>query len=152
MLSFSIVDLGSLQSSCQNTKCQIAALKRAPSRGTSGYPRKENHLVLGLITSAPRLHSFDLSQASSTEPDWKLRNTLKTSVLLIIFNAEHRRTSVALYSPLTHYVSSINYTLYCQKYSLINPNNWNQVFQSLPWPHMYKSKHLVMQTVSTNIY
>ncbi len=73
ILSFSIVDLGSLQSFCQNTKCQIAALKRAPSRGTSWYPRKEKHLVLGLITSAPRLHSFDLSQASSTEPDWKLR-------------------------------------------------------------------------------
>ena len=42
-------------------------------------------------------------------------------------------------------------TLYCQKYSLTHPNNWNQVFQSLPWPQVYKSKHLGMQTVSTNI-
>ena len=30
-------------------------------------------------------------------------------------------------------------------------NNWNQVFQSLPWPQVYKSKHLGMPTVSTNI-
>ena len=30
-------------------------------------------------------------------------------------------------------------TLYCQKYSLTHPNNWNQVFQSLPWPQVYKS-------------
>ena len=43
------------------------------------------------------------------------------------------------------------YTLYCQKYSLTHPNNWNQVFQSLPWPQVYKSKHLGMQTVATNI-
>ena len=43
------------------------------------------------------------------------------------------------------------YTLYCQKYSLTPSNNWNQVFQSLPWPQVYKSKHLSMQTVSTNI-
>ena len=32
--------------------------------------------------------------------------------------------------------------LYCQKYSLTHPNNWNQV---------HKSMHLGMQTVSTNI-
>ena len=31
------------------------------------------------------------------------------------------------------------------------PTNWNQVFQSLPWPLVYKGKHLGMQTVSTNI-
>ena len=43
------------------------------------------------------------------------------------------------------------HTLYCQRYSLTHPNNWNQVFQSLPWPQVYKSKHLGMQTVSTNI-
>lgn len=84
VLSFSIVDLGSLQSSCQNTKCQIAALK---SRGTSWCPRKEKHLVLGLITSAPRLQSFDPSQASSIEPDWKLERTaMLITALQIIFN------------------------------------------------------------------
>ena len=44
------------------------------------------------------------------------------------------------------------HTLYCQKYSLTHPNNWNQVFQSLPRPQVYKSKHLDMQTSSTNIY
>ena len=43
------------------------------------------------------------------------------------------------------------HTLYCQKYSLTHPNRWNKVFQSLPRPHRYKSKHLGMQTVSTNI-
>ena len=42
-------------------------------------------------------------------------------------------------------------TLYCQKYSLTHSNNWNQELQSLPWPHVYKSKHLGMQTNSTNI-
>lgn len=48
--------------------------------------------MLGLITSAPRLHSFDLSQASSAEPDWKLsRTALVFTGLLITFNAEHRR-------------------------------------------------------------
>ena len=41
--------------------------------------------------------------------------------------------------------------LYCQNYSLTHPNNWNQVFQSLLWPQVYKGKHLGMQTVSTNI-
>lgn len=97
VFSLSIVDLGNLQSSCQNTKCQIAALKGAPSWGTSWCPRKEKHLVLGLITSAPRLHSFDLSQAFSAEPDWKLRRTaLMFTALLITFNTERRR--VQLYS------------------------------------------------------
>ena len=43
------------------------------------------------------------------------------------------------------------HTLHCQKYSLTHPNNWNQVFQSLPGPQVYESKHLGMQTVSTNI-
>lgn len=99
ILSFSVVDLGSLQGSCQNTKCQIAALKRAPSRGTSWYPRKEKHLVLGLITSAPRLHSFDLSQASSTEPDWKLRTALMFTALLITFHVKQRRAKLRLYTP-----------------------------------------------------
>ena len=42
-------------------------------------------------------------------------------------------------------------TLYCQRYSLTHPNNLNQVFQSLPWPQVYESKHLGMPTVSTNI-
>ena len=42
-------------------------------------------------------------------------------------------------------------TLYRQNYSLTHPNIWNQVFQSLPWPQVYKSKYLGMQTVSTNI-
>ena len=45
---------------------------------------------------------------------------------------------------------TVKQTLYCQKYSLIHPNNWNQVFQWLPWPWVYNSKHLGMQTVSTN--
>lgn len=50
--------------------------------------------MLGLITSAPRLHSFDLSQAFSTEPDVKLRRTaLMFTALLIIFNTEHRGTA-----------------------------------------------------------
>ena len=41
---------------------------------------------------------------------------------------------------------------YCQKYSLTYPNNSIQVlFQSLPWPQVYKFKHLDMQTASTNI-
>ncbi|CAI9535493.1 unnamed protein product, partial [Staurois parvus] len=31
------------------------------------------------------------------------------------------------------------------------PNNWIQVFQSPPWPQVYKIKHLGMQTASTNI-
>ena len=43
------------------------------------------------------------------------------------------------------------HTLYWQKYSLTHPHNWNQVSQSLPWPQVYKSKHLGMQTVSTDI-
>lgn len=73
-------------------------MKRTPSRGTSRCPRKEKHLVLGLITSAPRLHSFDLSQAYSTQPDWKLmRTALIHTALLIIFNAEQGRENVAIY-------------------------------------------------------
>ena len=36
-------------------------------------------------------------------------------------------------------------------YSLTHPNNSMQVFQSLPWPQVYKFKHLGMQTASTNI-
>ena len=43
------------------------------------------------------------------------------------------------------------HTLSCQKYSLTHPSNANQVFQSLPWPRVYKSKHLGMQTVSPSI-
>lgn len=54
--------------------------------------------MLGLITSAPTLHSFDLSQASSTQPDWKLmRTALIHTALLIIFNAEQGRENVAIY-------------------------------------------------------
>ncbi|CAI9600383.1 unnamed protein product, partial [Staurois parvus] len=44
------------------------------------------------------------------------------------------------------------YTLYCQKYRDSPPNHWIQVFQSPPWPQVYKIKHLGMQTASTNIY
>jgi len=43
------------------------------------------------------------------------------------------------------------YTLYCQKYWDTLPNHWIQVFQSLPWPQVFKIKHLGMQTASTNI-
>ncbi|CAI9623398.1 unnamed protein product, partial [Staurois parvus] len=43
------------------------------------------------------------------------------------------------------------YTLYCQKYWDNPPNHWIQVFQSHPWPQVYKIKHLGMQTASTNI-
>ncbi|CAI9594857.1 unnamed protein product [Staurois parvus] len=42
-------------------------------------------------------------------------------------------------------------TLYCQKYWNAPPNQWIQVFQSPPWPQVYKMKYLGMQTVSTNI-
>ncbi|CAI9591336.1 unnamed protein product, partial [Staurois parvus] len=31
------------------------------------------------------------------------------------------------------------------------PNHWIQVFQSPPWLHVYKIKHLGMQNASTNI-
>ncbi|CAI9620409.1 unnamed protein product, partial [Staurois parvus] len=31
------------------------------------------------------------------------------------------------------------------------PNHWIQVFQSPPWPQVYKIKHLGMQTASANI-
>lgn len=43
------------------------------------------------------------------------------------------------------------YTLYCQTYLLTHPNYWMQVFQSLPWPHVYNIKHLGVQTASANI-
>lgn len=57
--------------------------------------KKREMLVLGLITSAPRLHSFDLSQASSAESYWKLRRTpLMFTAVLIIFNAEHSRATL----------------------------------------------------------
>ncbi|CAI9616066.1 unnamed protein product, partial [Staurois parvus] len=42
-------------------------------------------------------------------------------------------------------------TLYCQKYRDPPSNHWIQVFQSPPWPQVYKIKHLGMQTVSENI-
>ncbi|CAI9576291.1 unnamed protein product, partial [Staurois parvus] len=42
-------------------------------------------------------------------------------------------------------------TLFCQKYWDTPPNHWIQVFQSPPWPQVYKIKHLGMQTASTNI-
>ncbi|CAI9549891.1 unnamed protein product, partial [Staurois parvus] len=45
----------------------------------------------------------------------------------------------------------IHYTLYCPKYWASPPNHWIQVFQSPPWPQVYKIKHLGMQTASTNI-
>jgi len=48
-------------------------------------------------------------------------------------------------------VKSPGTTLYYQKYTLTHPNNSIQVFQSLPWPQVYKSKHLGIQTASTNI-
>ena len=35
--------------------------------------------------------------------------------------------------------SFLKHTLFCQKYSLTHPNDWNQVFQSRPWPQVYKS-------------
>ncbi|CAI9555616.1 unnamed protein product, partial [Staurois parvus] len=41
--------------------------------------------------------------------------------------------------------------LYCQKYWDTPPNHWIQVFQSPPWPQVYKIKHLGMQTASINI-
>ncbi|CAI9562803.1 unnamed protein product, partial [Staurois parvus] len=43
------------------------------------------------------------------------------------------------------------YTLYCQKYWDTPPNHWIQVFQSPPWPQVYKIKHLGMQSASINI-
>ncbi|CAI9534447.1 unnamed protein product, partial [Staurois parvus] len=43
------------------------------------------------------------------------------------------------------------HTLYCQKYWDTPPNHWIQVFQSPPWPQVYKIKYLGMQTASTNI-
>ncbi|CAI9623406.1 unnamed protein product, partial [Staurois parvus] len=43
------------------------------------------------------------------------------------------------------------HTLCCQKYWDTPPNHWIQVFQSHPWPQVYKTKHLGMQTASTNI-
>ncbi|CAI9538136.1 unnamed protein product [Staurois parvus] len=43
------------------------------------------------------------------------------------------------------------YTLYCQKHWDTPPNPWIQVFQSPPWPQVYKIKHLGMQIASTNI-
>ncbi|CAI9574130.1 unnamed protein product, partial [Staurois parvus] len=42
-------------------------------------------------------------------------------------------------------------TLCYQKYWDAPPNHWIQVFQSPPWPQVYKIKHLGMQTASTNI-
>ncbi|CAI9614210.1 unnamed protein product, partial [Staurois parvus] len=44
------------------------------------------------------------------------------------------------------------YTLYCQKYWGTPPNHWIQVFQSPPWPQVYKIKHLGMHNASTDIY
>lgn len=43
------------------------------------------------------------------------------------------------------------YTLYCQKYSLTHTSHWIQLFQSSPWPQVYKIKYQCMQTASTNI-
>ncbi|CAI9598614.1 unnamed protein product, partial [Staurois parvus] len=43
----------------------------------------------------------------------------------------------------THYIAKV--------LAILNPNNWIQVFQSPPWPQVYKIKHLGMQTASTNI-
>ncbi|CAI9619668.1 unnamed protein product [Staurois parvus] len=43
----------------------------------------------------------------------------------------------------------IKQKLYCQKYWDSPPNHWIQVFQSPPWPQVYKIKHLGMQTAST---
>ncbi|CAI9603113.1 unnamed protein product, partial [Staurois parvus] len=43
------------------------------------------------------------------------------------------------------------HTLYYQKYWDTPPNNWIQVFQSPPWPQVYKIRHLGIQTASTNI-
>lgn len=45
----------------------------------------------------------------------------------------------------------VAHTLYCQTYSLTHPNDWVQVFQSRPWPQVYKIKHLGMEAASTNI-
>ncbi|CAI9600121.1 unnamed protein product, partial [Staurois parvus] len=42
-------------------------------------------------------------------------------------------------------------TLYFQKYWDTPAIHWIQVFQSPPWPHVYKIKHLDMQTASTNL-
>ncbi|CAI9571969.1 unnamed protein product, partial [Staurois parvus] len=41
--------------------------------------------------------------------------------------------------------------LYCQKYWDTPANHCIQVFQSPPWPQVYKIKHLGMQIASTNI-
>lgn len=68
LFSLSAVDLGTVQGSCQNTKHPLHALNEPPSGGTNWCLRGEKLLVMGLITSAPRFHSFDLSQASHTEP------------------------------------------------------------------------------------
>lgn len=47
--------------------------------------------MLGLITSAPRLPSLDLSRASSADPEWKLTWTaLLFPAPLITFHTEHR--------------------------------------------------------------
>ncbi|CAI9620917.1 unnamed protein product, partial [Staurois parvus] len=48
-------------------------------------------------------------------------------------------------------VIKISYMLYCQKYWDTPPNHWIQVFQSPPWPQMYKIKNLGMKTASTKI-
>ncbi|CAI9610215.1 unnamed protein product, partial [Staurois parvus] len=42
-------------------------------------------------------------------------------------------------------------TLYRQTFWDTSSNHWIQVFQSPPWPQVYKIKHLGMQTASANI-
>ena len=69
-------------------------------------------------------------------------------VCLSIFKSKISKTLILIHIYLT---SPDKYTLYCQKYLLTHPNNQNQVFQSLPWPQVYKIKHLGMQTAFTNI-
>lgn len=44
-----------------------------------------------------------------------------------------------------------SFSLYWPEYWDTPPNNWFQVFQSLPWPQVCKIMHLGMQTASTNI-
>ena len=68
---------------------------------------------------------------------------MQRGIILFIFTETDLMISGDIYTHI--------HTLYYQKFSLTHPNNWNQVFQSLPWPQVYKSKHLGMQTVSTNI-
>lgn len=121
----------------------LAALHHLPPTNYFLTKRLLKEIIFKHFTTCLMIHSFAHSGGFELCQFWmqlaKFSNTFPSSLFSHHFLSSGENKHI-LWD-----------TLYCQKYWDTPPNHWIQVFLSLPWPQMYKIKHLGMQTASTNI-